>query len=140
MQMMTATGRSGRFTGNRCGFTLLEVMVAVAIVAIALSAVYKLYSQAFAMNQSARFYTTATLLAETKLAELSAQPAEDLGNDGGAFEDEFTDYSWQVTVTEVEAEDLTLSQQLMRQIDIVITHEQQGESFSLRTYRFDNNV
>ena len=51
---------------DRRGFTLLEVMVAVAIVAIALSAVYKLYSQAFDMNQSARFYTTATLLAESK--------------------------------------------------------------------------
>ncbi len=125
---------------NRRGFTLLEVMVAVAIVAIALSAVYKLYSQAFSMNQSARFYTTATLLAETKLAELATQSPRDLGSDAGGFEDEFSDYSWQVTVTEVEAEEITLSQQSLRQIDIVITHDQQGESFSLRTYRFDNNV
>jgi general secretion pathway protein I len=127
-------------TNNRRGFTLLEVMVAVAIMAIALSAVYKLYSQAFNMNQSARFYTTATLLAETKLAELAIQSPRDLGSDAGAFEDEFSDYSWQVTVTEVEAEEITLSQQSLRQIDIVITHDQQGESFSLRTYRFDNNV
>lgn len=125
---------------DRCGFTLLEVMVAVAIVAIALSAVYKLYSQAFNMNQSARFYTTATLLAETKLAELAIQSPRDLGSDAGAFEDEFSDYSWQVSVTEMEAEEITLTEQHLRQIDIVITHEQQGESFSLRTYRFDNNV
>jgi general secretion pathway protein I len=115
-------------------------MVAVAIVAIAFSAVYKLYSQAFAMNQSARFYTTATLLAQTKLAELGTQPPGDLGDDAGNFEDEFADFSWQVTVRTVEAEELSLSQQALRQIDIVITHEQQGESFNLRTYRFDNDV
>lgn len=125
---------------DRRGFTLLEVMVALAIVAIALSAVYKLYSQAFDMNQSARFYTTATLLAEAKLAELAAQPPRDLGSDTGAFEDDFSDFSWQVSVTEVEAEEIALSQQSLRQIDIVITHDQQGESFSLRTFRFDNDV
>ena len=125
---------------DRRGFTLLEVMVAVAIVAIALSAVYKLYSQAFDMNQSARFYTTATLLAESKLAELANRPPSDLGSDAGGFEDDYSDYSWQVAVTEVEAEEITLSEQPLRQIDITITHETQGESFSLRTYRFDNNV
>jgi general secretion pathway protein I len=122
------------------GFTLLEVMVSVAIVAIAFSAVYKLYSQAFAMNQSARFYTTATLLAQTKLAELSTQSPGDLTDGSGNFEDEFADYSWQITVREVEAEELTLPQQSLRQIDIVITNDQQGESFALRTYRFDNDV
>jgi general secretion pathway protein I len=122
------------------GFTLLEVMVAVAIVTIALSAVYKLYSQAFAMNQSARFYTTATLLAETKLAELAALSPDDLGSDTGNFEDDYADYSWQVTVTEVEAEAIALSEQTLRQIEIEITHAQEGESLSLRTYRFDNDV
>ncbi|MDJ0783747.1 MAG: prepilin-type N-terminal cleavage/methylation domain-containing protein [Desulfosarcinaceae bacterium] len=127
------------FKGVR-GFTLLEVMVAVTIVAIALSAVYKLYSQAFAMNQSARFYTTAALLAETKLAELNAQAPRDLTSDTGDFEDAYADYRWEITVTEVAAEALTLSLQSMRQIDIVITHAQQGDTFSLRTYRFDNNV
>jgi general secretion pathway protein I len=125
---------------SRSGFTLLEVMVAVAIVAIAFSAVYKLYSQAFAMNQSARFYTTATLLAQTKLAELGTQVPGDLGDDAGNFEDEFADFSWQVTVRTVEAEEVSLSQQALREIDIVITNEQQGESFTLRTYRFDNDV
>lgn len=125
---------------SRSGFTLLEVMVAVAIVAIAFSAVYKLYSQAFAMNQSARFYTTATLLAQTKLAELGTRAPRDLGDDAGNFEDAFADFSWQVTVRTVEAEELSLSQQALREIDIVITNDQQGESFTLRTYRFDNDV
>ncbi|MEJ2637986.1 MAG: prepilin-type N-terminal cleavage/methylation domain-containing protein [Desulfosarcinaceae bacterium] len=132
--------RAGVPTGARSGFTLLEVMVSVAIVAIAFSAVYKLYSQAFAMNQSATFYTTATLLAQTKLAELSTEPPGDLVDGGGNFKDEFADYSWQITVRAVEAEALSLSQQALREVDIVITNEQQGESFTLRTYRFDNDV
>jgi general secretion pathway protein I len=125
---------------DRSGFTLLEVMVSVAIVAIAFSAVYKLYSQAFAMNQSVAFYTTATLLAQSKLAELSTRPPSDLTDDSGNFEDEFADFSWQITVRAVEAEEVSLSQQALREIDIVIANEQQGESFTLRTYRFDNDV
>lgn len=132
--------RTGSPIGGRHGFTLLEVMVSVAIVAIAFSAVYKLYSQAFAMNQSVSFYTTATLLAQTKLAELSTQPPNDLTDDAGNFEDEFADFGWQITVRAVEAEEVSLSQQSLREIDIVITNEQQRESFTLRTYRFDNDV
>jgi hypothetical protein len=115
-------------------------MVSVAIVAIAFSAVYKLYSQAFAMNQSASFYTTATLLAQAKLAELSTQSPSDLTDGSGNFEDEFADFNWQITVRAVEAEEVSLSQQALREIDIVIANEQQGESFTLRTYRFDNDV
>jgi general secretion pathway protein I len=140
MKKKTGIERTRIPNGGLSGFTLLEVMVAVAIVAIAFSAVYKLYSQAFAMNQSARFYTTATLLAQTKLAELSTQPPDDLVDDSGSFEDEFSGFNWQISVRAVEAEEVSLSQQALRQIDIVITHEQQGESFTLRTYRFDNNV
>lgn len=132
--------RAGILTGRRSGFTLLEVMVSVAIVAIAFSAVYKLYSQAFAMNQSASFYTTATLLAQTKLAEMSSEPPSDLVDGSGNFKDEFADFSWQITVRAVEAEELSLSQQALKEIDVVISNEQQGESFTLRTYRFDNDV
>ena len=52
------------------GFTLLEVMVAMAIMAIVLVSVYRMHSQTLTMNSASRFYTLAPLLAQSKLAQL----------------------------------------------------------------------
>jgi general secretion pathway protein I len=49
------------------GFTLLEVMVAIALIAIALTAVLGSQSQSVSLAGEARFNTTATLLAQSKI-------------------------------------------------------------------------
>lgn len=54
-------------------FTLLEVMVAVAILAIALTAIFASEAGAIRVASRARFTTTATLLARCKMAEIEEQ-------------------------------------------------------------------
>lgn len=54
-------------------FTLLEVMVAVAILAIALTAIFSSQAGAIRVASRARFTTTATLLARCKMAEIEEQ-------------------------------------------------------------------
>ena len=61
------------------GFTLLEVMVSVAIMSIVLVSVYRLHSQSLTMNTEARFYTQAPMLAQSKLAEQRIQLIKALG-------------------------------------------------------------
>ena len=51
------------------GFSLLEVLVAVAIIAIAFTGVLKLYSQSVSVNMAANFYAKAPLLAQQILGE-----------------------------------------------------------------------
>lgn len=51
------------------GFTLLEIMVAVAIIAIAFTSVLKLHTQTLAMNIASNFHTRAPLLAQTIISE-----------------------------------------------------------------------
>ena len=51
------------------GFTLLEVMVAVAIIAIAFTSVLKLHTQTVAMNIASNFYAKAPLLARKVISE-----------------------------------------------------------------------
>ena len=58
-----------KFPGNSFGFTLLEVMVALAVMAIVLVSVYRMHSQSLTMNTAARFYTLAPMLAQGKMAE-----------------------------------------------------------------------
>ena len=58
-------------------FTLLEVMVAVAILAIALTAIFSSQAGAIRVASRARFTTTATLLARCKMAEIEEQTLRD---------------------------------------------------------------
>ena len=127
--------------GTRCqkpvhGFTLLEVMVALAIMSIVLVSVYRMHSQSIAMNMTARFYTHAPLLAQFKLAQLEAESDDDLSGDSGDFGEDFPGYSWQVAVNEVSSEALgDIANDLVR-VDVTVSLNEDEYSYSLRTYRF----
>jgi type II secretion system protein I len=96
------TGVDNRQTAS--GFTLLEVMVAMAIMAIVLVSVYRMQSQTLTMNTAARFYTQAPMLAQSKLAQLEAASAGTIVGDSGDFGDKFPGYSWSISTDEVSSE------------------------------------
>jgi len=50
-------------------FTLLEVMVAMAIMAIVLVSVYRMHSQTLTMNTASRFYTQAPMLGQSTVGD-----------------------------------------------------------------------
>lgn len=113
------------------GFTLLEVMIAMAILATTLVVVFQSQSQSVSMASIARFETTASLLAQAKMSEIEAASPEDVISDNGDFGGDFPDYSWQVDVTETELENL-------KKIEVKIVNEKMtsNNSFRLLLYRF----
>ena len=112
------------------GFTLLEVMIAMAILAITLVVVFQSQSQSISMTGRARFETTAAFLAQSKMAEIEAANPEEIGSDSGDFGDDFPGYSWQVDVTETEIE-------LLKKIEVKVVNERMtsNNSFRLVLYR-----
>jgi prepilin-type N-terminal cleavage/methylation domain-containing protein len=60
-----------KMTHKPQGFTLLEVMIAVAVLAIALAAVLGLQSRSLTLAAESRFNTTSALLAQGKMAEMA---------------------------------------------------------------------
>jgi len=81
------------------GFTLLEVVVALAIVAIALVPLLRLHLLSLDATVRAQDLTTAVLLAQGRMAAMRAFP--DPGEEDGTFEDpELTRFRWHTTVTE----------------------------------------
>ena len=66
--------RYAKVSNSSSDLTLLEVMLAMTILAIALVAVFQSQSQSISMAGQARFATTPFLLAQSKMAEA--------GNDG----------------------------------------------------------
>lgn len=118
------------------GFTLLEVMVAVAIMAIVLVSVYRMHSQTLAMNAAARFYTQAPLLAQSKLAELETASADKISGDSGDFGENFPGYRYTVSTEEIASEALGEVANDLKKIDITVAYNENEYVYRLRTYRF----
>ena len=125
-----------KFMRTVSGFTLLEVCVAVFIIAIVLLAVYRLQSQTLLMNHSARFYTTAPLLAQIKLAQIDAEGLEDITDESGDFGQEFPGYTWVMDTDAVESEALEKTTDALKRIDLKIRLNDGELEYSLQTYRY----
>jgi len=117
------------------GFTILEVMVALAILSIALTAIYRLQGQTMVVSATARFYDLAPMLAQAKLAEIEHQRFNELARSSGEFEDTYPGYKWSLQFEEVPAEWLTEKYYHLTQIDIDISQNEE-KHYHLRTYRF----
>ncbi|MDH3230462.1 MAG: prepilin-type N-terminal cleavage/methylation domain-containing protein [Alphaproteobacteria bacterium] len=75
------------------GFTLIEVLVAFAILAFTLAAAYGVFSDAARAVASGERYGVALALAESRLAAVDAAPAGEAWDDAGEFDGT---YRWRV--------------------------------------------
>lgn len=90
----------GSTVKNRAqGFTLLEVMIALAIAGIALVTLLSLSNRSIGVNDRLQKITQATLLAQEKMSEIEAAAEGGLLQftaDEGEFEAPFQLYRWQL--------------------------------------------
>lgn len=115
------------------GFTLMEVIVALAVVAIALTAIYRMHSQTLFMDTLGRFDTVATMLARQKLAEIDAGDLNDLVSDKGDFGALHPGYTWQIETDTATSDQLKEDGPTLKRIDLTIGFGDQ--TFKLTTYR-----
>ena len=119
------------------GFTLLEVMVAIALIAIALMAVLGSQSQSVSLAGESRFNTTAALLAQSKMAEMESQDPEDLTAASGDFGEDFPGYTWKLAVSNVMLDRPENVSDHLKQVDLTIAWgEDEQFLYALRVYRF----
>jgi general secretion pathway protein I len=116
------------------GFTLLEVMIAVAIIAIALTTLLGSQSQSVSFANSAKFETMAALLAQSKMSEITTQKANELTNDSGDFGDDYPGYSWEFTVSDLAIPGVADISNYLKQIDLTVTWG--VFSYNLRLYHY----
>src|SRR5437762_421617 len=74
MTPMTHTHRPKKSSGQN-GFSLIELMFAISVLAVGMAALLPLFATAVLSNGKARTDTTATMLAQTVLEKIAAQPA-----------------------------------------------------------------
>lgn len=81
------------------GFTILEVLIALAIIAIVLITCVRAQNQNIRLHQLSRDITIATILARQKMGEIELAGFPELGENEGDFEDTFPRFTWKTTVS-----------------------------------------
>jgi general secretion pathway protein I len=121
--------------GLRCssaGFTLLEVMIAVALIAIALVTLIGAQAQSVSIATGSRFETMASLLAQWKLTELSLQEFEQLTGSAGNFGEEYPHFSWKSEINALAEDETGIkgAKDLLKAVDVTVW----GDQDTTRTY------
>lgn len=121
---------------NRSGFTLLEVMVAIAILAIALTALLGNQGQSMMAADESDFSVVSAFLAKRKMAEIVGR-GTDLIDTTGDFGEHHPNYFWSVEVEDAdfsESEMLQGTESLLKRIDLIVHTEDERRSFTVSRY------
>jgi len=92
---------------NKKGFTLLEIMVAIAIIAIAFTGILKLYTQTVAMNIASNFHAKAPLLAQKIISEWeTSMVTNNTSPDLSASLEDFPGFSFEINHETLASDDI----------------------------------
>jgi general secretion pathway protein I len=118
------------------GFTLLEVLIAMAILAIALTSLFGSQSASVALATETRFNIQAPLLARMQLA--SVRSTGEAYDDSGDFGDDFAGFQWELTVEDATFQDSELLQELdgkLQHLTLVVSWGDALFSYQLDSYQ-----
>ena len=125
---------------NQRAFTLLEVIVSMAILAIALTTLFGSQSQSLSLATEGKFNTNASLLAGLKLAELESGRLEPSAVQGD-FGKDFPGYGWKMEVGDASEVMPELFRNLggnlsgrLRRIDLTVSWGGDQYLYKLRYY------
>jgi general secretion pathway protein I len=106
------------------GFTLVEVLAAITIMAIVLPVVMYGISMSTGLAEGAKQRAQATALAEEKLDQMIVELGGTLGLSSGDFGDEAPGFSWQSDMTQWEEPN-------MNQLQVTVTWTARGRQRSV---------
>lgn len=117
------------------GFTFLEVMVAVAVLAVAFVTLIGSQSQSVSVAGESRFKVMAALLAQQKLTEMESMDFEELNGGDGDFGEEYPGYSWQAEVAELGEDDTGIKEgdDLLKAINLTVLQNNGTRSYAVRS-------
>lgn len=120
------------------GFTLLEVLVAFSIAALALGVMYQIYAKGTTSVLLGKEYAEAIAIAESRLALIGIEENYDNNYLSGTENDK---YEWQITIQDYEFTDEESFEfeppLLLKEIELQVSWDSMGKhrSFRLHTLR-----
>ncbi|MBF0573968.1 MAG: prepilin-type N-terminal cleavage/methylation domain-containing protein [Desulfamplus sp.] len=135
------------------GFTLLEIMVSISILALVLVSVFKIQSAIIRLSIAGEFYSTASHLARQKLADIEQEIRDpSMVNEistkelSGDFGDDFPDYKWRCAINNLDLSNSEIPEEVikkgdlqkLKKIKIEISYKDEF-SFNISSWRFVQN-
>lgn len=115
------------------GFTLLEVMISVAIIAIVIVSIMRLQGQTIMMNESSRFYSLAPFLAQAKISEVLNDPKNAVSSSGD-FGDNALGYTWKTDIEPVNINVTEGAKIELKSINVYIEYNNGEMKYNLQEY------
>ena len=91
---------------SNAGFTLLEVMIALLIIATSFVVLLHTRNQSVITADYAKRATVATLLASEKMSDIEQEDFPDTGGDSSNFGDDYPEYRWKTSVSDTAYENI----------------------------------
>lgn len=117
------------------GFTLLEIMVSLAIISIAMIAMLSLGNRSIGVHDHLQRITQATLLAQQKMSESELRAKEgglaQLQESNGDFAEPFAEYRWSI-----ELDDTPLPSVQMVTVKVFWGDEDRNEGVDVTSFLF----
>lgn len=124
------------------GFTLLEVMIAVSLLAISLTTLFGSQSQSVSLGSITKFNTQAPLLAQLKLAEFT-RTTERPTSDSGDFGDEFPGYQWKMETADANleaSEILSKLEDTLQRLSLTVSWGDNLYVYEIKSYLLKNTA
>ncbi len=115
---------------TKYGFTLIEVMVSVAILAVGLALILQGFAFSLNVLRISQDNLKATLVAENKMAELQLQIKEDGDSFVKGLDEEFEsgnmEYAWEVKIEPVEweIEEISAAHEALNEVSACLSWEE----------------
>lgn len=119
---------------QRSGFTLLEIMIALAIVSIAMVSLLTLANRSIGVHDRLQQITVATLLAQKKMAETEVNARHEIEKNTGSqgvFSGPYAKYRWQIAYA-----DTPLPAVQMVTVTVLWGDEERNELVDLTSFIF----
>ena len=109
---------TSRAQASERGFTLIEILVAFVIVALALGALLQVFATGLRSSSAAENYTIAALLAESKLAAIGIEEPLEEGGQSGEFDNGFR---WETNVRPYDDGGSTFTPGAIQAFEVTVT-------------------
>lgn len=127
--LCTKSSCLNKAAGNRKGFTLLEVIIAVAIIGSTLAILLGAVNKNLILASQSKNLSVASFLAQRKMGEIESEGFPEIGNQEGVFE-ENPDYRWYMSVQPYNIEQLGTE---IRIVILTITWNEGNNEFTVAT-------
>lgn len=133
----------GSLSINAAAFTLVEVILALAIASISVLALLKLHLISIGLAETAQVASQAVFLAEQKIEEALAAGYPNVGTDNGTVENNGLSLNWQTEVTDLqlpqfEGTDITGLRKIS--VDVSYKHGLGRKNLQMSTYVTDRKL